>query len=363
MLSFSGNLPQQSQTLGDIRDEVLHVGDDAAAGEAAPVHELVHGEFRNVHAVEVHGADGAVGQYPVARGHVARGDGVQHGGHADDRGGRSDVVAHGILGIVGIAEHAGQGAIVADGTGEHIGHVVAHKRLHDAVAHALLFDEPLDASPIAHAVDGVQMVVMAVGAVLLGLDVLAQRRVEVGAFQIVGGQGVAGEHRIGVAGIDDLGEGIARKAVEREGRPHDPHDKAVVALVAQKLVELVVVAGEGRLATSAETEGEVVVASGVGRPVLGCGQAAEALGVHEDALLTVLGAPAGDQVAGADVAEFTHEHRAVFHHGHAVHAGVPSEHPFPVDFQVLGIDGHGVVVLGRYEILRRGHEGRVRRGN
>lgn len=146
---------------------------------------------------------------PVGGGHVPRGDGVQHGGHADDSGGAANVVAHSVLRLVGVAVHAGQRTVVADGSGQHVGHAVAHQRVHDAVAHALFFDEPLDGSPIAHAVDGVQVVIVAVGAVLLGVDVLAEGRVEVGPFQIVGGESIAGEDRIGIAGVDDFREGLA----------------------------------------------------------------------------------------------------------------------------------------------------------
>lgn len=107
---------------------------------------------------------------------------------------------------------------------------------------------------------------MAVGAVLLGVDVLAEGRVEVGPFQIVGGESIAGEHRVRIAGVDDFREGLAGVPVEREGRPHDPHDGAVVAVVAQKLIELVVVAREGGLAGAAQTEGEVLVAARVRAP-------------------------------------------------------------------------------------------------
>ncbi len=287
---------------------------------------------------------------------------MQHGGHADDRGGLADMVAHGVLGLVGVAEHAGQGPVVADGTGQHIGHAVALERVHDAVVHALLLDELVDASPVAHAVDGVQVMVVPVGAVLLGVDVLAERSVEVSPFQIVGGQGVAGEHSVHVAGVDDLREGLAGIAVEGEGRPHDPHDGAVLAVVAQKLVELVVIAGERRLARTAHAKSEVVVAAGHGRDAAVVAEVLEPVGVHEDALFAVLGAPAGDKIAFLDVPELAHEHAPVFHHGHTVHAAVFRKHPAAVELQVLRVDGHGVVVRRRHEVLRgrrKAHVGRL----
>ena len=203
---------------------------------------------------------------------------------------------------------------------------------------------------------------MAVGAVLLGVDVLTEGRVEVGPFQIVGGESIAGEHRVRIAGVDDFREGLAGVPVEGEGRPHDPYNGAVVAVVAQKLVELVIVARERGLARAAQAEGEVVVAARVRSAVLRCGQTAEAVGVDENALLAVFRASAGDEIAGADVAELAHEHVAAFHDGHAIHAGIAGERPLPCDLQILRINGHGVVALRGHEILRRGHERHIGRG-
>lgn len=94
-------------------------------------------------------------------------------------------------------------------------------------------------------------------------------------------------------------EGLAGVPVEGEGRPHDPYNGAVVAVVAQKLVELVIVARERGLARAAQAEGEVVVAARVRSAVLRCGQTAEAVGVDENALLAVFRASAGDEIAGA----------------------------------------------------------------
>ena len=179
----------------------------------------------------------------------------------------------------------------------------------------------------------------------------------------MGRQSVAGEDRIGIAGVDDLREGVARESVEGEGRPHDPHDGAVVAVMAQKLVEFVIVPRERGLAGAAQAEGEVVVAARMRGAVLGRRQPAEAVGVDENALLTVFGAPAGDEVSSADVTELAHEHVVAFHDGHAIHAGIAGERPLAADLQILRINGHGVVALRGHEILRRGHERHVGRGD
>ncbi len=66
----------ESKPLCDVSYKVLHVGDDAARRKRPAVGELVDGEFGNVHAVEVHLADGSVVKHAVGRGHSARGDGA-----------------------------------------------------------------------------------------------------------------------------------------------------------------------------------------------------------------------------------------------------------------------------------------------
>ena len=60
----------QFQALAEVHNEVLDVGDDAPGGEAAPVRELVDGELRDVHTVEIHLANGAVRQVVLATGAV-----------------------------------------------------------------------------------------------------------------------------------------------------------------------------------------------------------------------------------------------------------------------------------------------------
>ena len=279
---------------------------------------------------------------------------MQHGGHAHDRGGFAQVGAHGVLRIVGVAQHARKRAVVADGAGQHVGHALLLQRVHDAARHLLLLDEPADGAVQPHAVDGVQVVVVAERAVLLRLDVLAERRVEVRALQIVRGQRVSGEHRVDVARLDDLGERRAREAVERERRPHHPHDVAVFALVLQQLVELVVLAGERRLARAPQAEGEVVgVAPCVGQLAFAVRRGVEPGRVDVDALLSRLGAPAHDGISRADVAELAHEDASVLADGNAVHAAVFREQPCAVDLEVLGVDAHRVVAFWRHAVFRR----------
>lgn len=73
---------------------------------------------------------------------------------------------------------------------------------------------------------------------------------QVGGLQVVRGQGVAGQQRGDVAVLHELGEGAAGVAVKGEGRAEHPDDLAVLAVVAEHVVELVVVAAEGGLAAA-----------------------------------------------------------------------------------------------------------------
>ena len=77
----------QSQPFADIHNKILHVGHNGFDAQAAPVSQLVYRKFRDIHAVKVYGADGAVCQHTIRRRHVAGGNGMKRGGHADDGGG------------------------------------------------------------------------------------------------------------------------------------------------------------------------------------------------------------------------------------------------------------------------------------
>ncbi len=62
-----------------------------------------------------------------------------------------------------------------------------------------VLDEARMAAVNRTAVDGIQVVVVAQGRALLGVDVLAEGRVQVGSLQVVCGQGVAGQNGVNIA--------------------------------------------------------------------------------------------------------------------------------------------------------------------
>ena len=175
---------------------------------------------------------------------------------------------------------------------------------------------------------------------------------QVGGLQVVRGQGVTGQQRGDVAVLHELGEGAAGVAVKGEGRAEHPDDPAVLAVVAEHVVELVVVAAEGGLAAAPLAEGEDV-------PALPAG--VKAVGPHEDALAAVL-APADDhRVPGAQAARLAHVDAVALQHRDAVHARLLGEHPAPAHAEILRENAHRVVVFRRDAVLGRARKAGVRR--
>ena len=127
------------------------------------------------------------------------------------------------------------------------------------------------------------MVVVPVGLGLLGGDVRTQGGVQIGALQIVGGQGVACQQRLDIARPDDPAEGIPGHVVKGKGRTQHPDTAAAVfLLIAQQLHDLPVIPGKTRLPGAALAEGKVQT---------GALLAGKGVAVDVDALAAVLGAP------------------------------------------------------------------------
>ena len=127
----------------------------------------------------------------------------------------------------------------------------------------------------------------------------------------------------------------------------------MVALVFQQLVKLVVIAGKRGLAAAVLPEGEGVLLLRL---------LAEAVGVHEDAVLAVLGAAGDDEVALFQQAELAHDDFVGLIHRDAVHAAFLGEQPAAADMEILRENAHRVVMLRRDAVERRGHERGLRRG-
>ena len=99
---------------------------------------------------------------------------MKHGSHADDGGCIPHLVAHGVLSLIYVGKHRGQGTVVPDGAAQNIGDVVLLQAVDDAIVDFLFFNELRDGTMIPDPVQQVQVVVVAVGLVLGGVNVLAQ---------------------------------------------------------------------------------------------------------------------------------------------------------------------------------------------
>ena len=164
------------------------------------------------------------------------------------------------------------------------------------------------------------------------------------ALQIVGTQGVARQQAVAVAVVDEGLHGLACAVVKGEGGTHDPHDVAVVLLVAQQLHQPVIVLGIGGLPAAALAEHELILQR---LAVLG-----EAIAVHINAVLAVLGAAQHDPLPLLQVAALHHgEGAVVLQHHAAVHAALLGQGPLAVDLEIFGVHGRAVVFLRSHAVL------------
>ena len=93
-------------------------------------------------------------------------------GHADHRGGGADLCPHGVLSGIDVCQHRRQRPVVPDGAGQHEGHVVLHAAVDDAVVDVVILDKLRNGPAAADLVQHIQVVIVAVGLGLLGIDIL-----------------------------------------------------------------------------------------------------------------------------------------------------------------------------------------------
>lgn len=114
-------------------------------------------------------------------------------------------------------------------------------------------------------------------------DVLPERRLKVGSLQIVRGQRVARQNGVNIAVFDQLGHGRAGVMAKAKAGPMTQTILPWSRSVAQQVIQLVIIAGEGRLTRAVLAEG---------KRLLFLLLLAEAVRVHIDAVRGILG-PAG----------------------------------------------------------------------
>ena len=197
------------------------------------------------------------------------------------------------------------------------------------------------------------MVVVAVGLGDMGVDILSQRGAHVRPLQIMRGQRIAGKDSVHITVFNQLAHGLAGVAVKGEGRTHDPYDFAVLAVVAQKIIQLVIILRIGSLAAAIAAEGKYI---------LGGLLLAEAVGMQVDAILAAFGTAYQHLFALLQQAELLNRNAAVFQYSHAVHAAFLGQQPLAIHLDILGIDAHGMKVFRRNAVFFHGNKTRVRCG-
>ena len=129
--------------------------------------------------------------------------------------------------------------------------------------------------------------------------------------------------------------------VKGAGGPHDPQDLPVVLLMAEQLIDGVVIHGVGGLPGAALAEGK-----GLRLPPL----LRKTVGVDIDAVGAVLSAAHRHRLSGFQVAELHHCDLSVPQGGHTVHAALLRQQPGPPHFEVFRVDGGSVVALRRHPV-------------
>ena len=248
------------------------------------------------------------------------------------------VLAHGVLRVVYIRYHIGKRTVVADGAREHIGDIVPDERLHDARADVVLLDIVLYSARFADKVYRVQVMVVPVRDIVLCVYVLPEPGVEQIALEVVRREGVARKERVAVAVVDERLHGGAGVVVEHAGGTQHPDYLAVVSVVAQNIIEAVVVAGIRSFAALSHPERERLIDA-----VLRGG---ETVRVNEDAVPAVVRAVDDYLVALFYVPHLNGVGHAVFYHDGAVHAAASEHLPLAVYLEIFG------VYCSRVKILR-----------
>ena len=89
---------------------------------------------------------------------------------------------------------------------------------------------------IPRTVDRIQMIIMAVGLALLGIDILPERSVQVGRLKVVRGERISGKQRMHITVCNKQGKRVSGVMVKSKRGSHDPNDLPMLPFVAQQLI-------------------------------------------------------------------------------------------------------------------------------
>ena len=179
--------------------------------------------------------------------------------------------------------------------------------------------------------------VVPVGDIVLCVYVLPEPGVEQIALEVVRCEGVARKERVAVAVVDERLHGGAGVVVEHAGGAQYPDYLAVVAVVAQDIIEAVVVAGIRSFAALSHPERERLIDA-----VLRGG---ETVRVDKDAVSAVVRAVDDYLVALFYVPHLDGVGHAVFYHDGAVHAAACEHLPLAAYLEIFWIYRSRVKIL------------------
>ena len=275
---------------------------------------------------------------------------MKHGGHGDYRGGLPHAVPHGILRFVAVAVYFRQRPVIPNGSTQHNRNSFFYCGVNDSVIDVVFLDKFRNGTGLPHFVNQFQMVVVTVRCVLLGVDVLTQRRIHVSTLQIVGRQRVSGQHRIRISRVDQRGKGFAGLQVEGKCRSQHPDHVTVLLFVLQQLHDFIHVLGESRLsgASGSECEG-----------VAGFVFLIESIGVHKNTFFAVLGAAADDPVSRLQSARFHCLNLLTVKHRNGVHPALFHHEPFSVNLEILRENTQRMEIIRCDAVPRRLDQSRV----
>lgn len=198
------------------------------------------------------------------------------------------------------------------------------------------------------------LVVMAVGAALLRVDILPQRRVQQRTLQVVRGKSVARQQAVGIAIFDERLHGRLGRRVEAACRTEHPYHIAVLFFMAQQPGQCVIIPRESRFPATPGAERERFGAFAA---------RGKALRMHQNALAAIVRAAQHHAVALHKIAEL---HNAQFpvrgQNRHAVHTAFFSKTPHAVHFIIFRIHACGMIARRRGAVRRgrcRAHAGRI----
>ena len=205
--------------------------------------------------------------------------------------------------------------------------------------------------PVQH----VQMMVVAVGFAFLGIDILAEGRLEQRSLQIMRRQGIAGQDRIDVTILDQRNHRLFRIGVKDNRRPEHPDNITVFLFIAQQFIQPVIIAGIRRLAGAAGPEGESVA---IGRP------GTKPVRMDQNSFAAVFRASDKHFVADCQPPEFLDFQPPVRVPDHdSVHAALGQQRPLAVNFVVFRENSGRVIVLRRHAGFDNRFGLRIRAGN